>query len=233
MKILVDNILATMNRLQDKVFVEHRKLFGSEKALWTSCVLDVRKNGYVLKKKFVKNEFGRKVKVIWYAVPESELTKRSKKFKATWERIDMRPKDGLPTCKGDCTTRAMAYCLRGESSYREIEREQYRFAEEANRAKGLRWGDGRSKLHRNTVGIWDKVMLNRGYVWVSFRKTIRRDKLAELLHDMAYPVITESSGHVAVVFRGSVIDSWDSRQGRCKGVLVKIADKHFVLSKCK
>lgn len=232
MKILVDNYLATMNQLQEKAFAEHKKLTGNDRVKWIECCIHIRGNGYVLKKKYIKNEFGRRSNVIWYAVPLAELAKRGK-FKATWERVNMRPNDGLPTCMGDCTTRAMAYCLKGESTYREIEREQYQIAKKKNDKLGIHWGDGRVKLHRNTYGVWDKVMLNRGYTWVKFKHTIRRDKLAVLLQDFTYPVITQSSGHVAPVFHGSVIDTWDSRGGRCNSVLVKIADKHFVLSKCK
>ena len=232
MKILVDNYLATMNQLQEKILAKHKKLTGSDQVKWIECCIRIRENGYVLKRKYIKNEFGRRSNVVWYAVSQAELEKRGK-FKATWERVNMRPNDGLPTCNGDCSTRAMAYCLKGVSTYREIEREQYRIAKEQNDKRGIHWGDGRVKLHRNTNGVWDKIMLNRGYTWVKFRPGIRRDKLAALLSDLEYPVITQSSGHVAPVFHGSVIDIWDSRGGRCHSILVKNADKHFVLSKCK
>ena len=141
----VENYLATMNQLQEKVLTEHKKLHGCDQVKWVECCIRVRENGYVLKRKYIKNQFGRRVNVIWYAVPKDGVKKRSKKFAAAWERVDMRPQDGRPTCKGDCTTRDMAYCLKGTSTYREIESEQYRIAKEKNDERGIHWGDVRIK----------------------------------------------------------------------------------------
>lgn len=216
----INELVDILNHLQNVVY-SGRNLSSDEKKTWTETVREIKANGYVVKKK-THTFMGRKVGVSWRAVPAQEATKKSRNFSAEWKIVDMRPKDGKPTCKGDCTTRAMAYCLQEIASYREIEEEQYRLAEESNREKGLRWGDGRAKVHRNSQGLWDKIMVDLGYSWVRFSRTVRRDNLACFLRKASdsRPIISHSSGHVAVIDGGSVVDSWDSRHGRCDRILV-------------
>ena len=136
----------------------------------------------------------------------------------------MTPNDGKPTCKGNCTTRSMTYCLQGIFTYREIEHEQYRLAAVKNEERGLYRGDYRHKVHRNSSGTWDIIMKDLGYGWIRLNHKVRRDNLAVSLREVSYPIITHSSGHVAVVENGYVIDSWDSRHGRCDMILVKNED---------
>ena len=156
---------------------------------------------------------------------------RRRHFRAELKIVNTRPDDGRDYCIGDCTTRAMAYCLKGLFTYREIEHEQYRLAEMANKNEGRKWGDGQHKYHRNSSSVWPLVMADMGYSWISICPTIRRDRLAEVLnHLLAYPVITRSSGHVAVVENGFVIDTWDSRGGRCDRLMVKSNDVNKVMS---
>ena len=54
-------------------------------------------------------------------------------------------------------------------------------------------------------------------------------RLGPSINHPVYPIITHSSRHVAVVDKGVVVDSWDSRHGRCDRILVKPEDKERVL----
>ena len=223
-QVLVDKL----NKIQAKVY-EDGRISYDDKAEWRALTLDIKWNGYVLRKKNIKNALGRRVGTIWRAIPADGVTKRTRHFSAELKKIDMTPNDGKPTCKGNCTTRAMSFCLQGIFTYREIEHEQYRLAAEANEKKGRYWGDGRRKVHRNSSGTWDVIMLDLGYVWIKFNRTVRRDNLAVALRNIEYPIITHSSGHVAVVDKGFVVDSWDSRHGRCDRILIKPEDTDRVL----
>lgn len=224
----VQLIVDRLNKIQEKVY-EDGQISYDDKVEWRALTLDIKWYGYVLRKKVVKNAWGRRIGTIWQAIPEDEVKKRTRHFAAEWKKIDMTPKDGKPTCKGNCTTRAMSFCLQGIFTYREIEHEQYRLAEEENMKRGLFRGDGCSKVHRNSSGTWDSIMIDLGYEWIKFNRTIRRDNLAVALRNMDYPIITHSSRHVAVVDKGVVVDSWDSRHGRCDRILVKPEDKERVL----
>ena len=119
--------------------------------------------------------------------------------------------------KGDCTTRSMFYALQGAMSYEEIEAEQYRIGKERGTV-------------RNMVGTWDKVLTNRGFRWVQFSNNIVRDRLAKCLAGFETPMVTISRGHACAIHKGNVIDIWDSRGGRCYGVLVKECDITMVIS---
>ena len=221
-------ILVRLNEIQEKAY-NGEGIDAADRHEWKLLAAEIRTCGYVLRRNAVKNAWGRRIGTIWQAIPADEVTKRTRHFSAELKKIDMTPNDGKPTCKGNCTTRAMSFCLQGIFTYREIEHEQYRLAEEANRKKGCYWGDGRRKVHRNSSGTWDSIMFDLGYVWMKFNHAIRRDNLAIALRNMDYPIITHSSGHVAVVDKGVVVDSWDSRHGRCDKILIKPDDKEKVL----
>ena len=224
----VQFLLDKLNKIQAKAY-EDGQISCDDRAEWRALALDIKWYGYVLRKKAVKNAWGRRVGTIWQAIPADEVPKRTRHFSAELKKIDMRPNDGKPTCKGDCTTRSMSYCLQGMFTYREIEHEQYRLAAEVNEVRGCHRGDGRRKVRRNSSGTWDSIMLDLGYEWMKFNHAIRRDNLAVALRNIEYPVITHSSGHVAVVDKGFVVDSWDSRHGRCDRILIKPEDTDRVL----
>lgn len=212
-----------LNDIQARCIKESRRVYPSERAEWNDCIWTLKYEGYEARHKTVKDGLGRIIQVLWRAVPIGE-SKRRRHFDAELKNIDLTPNDGKKTCKGNCTTRAMSYCLQGIFTYREIETEQYRLAKLENEERGTYRGDGRRKTHRNTDGTWDKVMLDFGYRWIHFCKTYRRDTLAYALREISTPMITQSSGHVAVIESGYVVDSWDSRHGRCKKILVKNDD---------
>lgn len=109
---------------------------------------------------------------------------------------------------GDCTTRAMTYCLKGSMTYEEIEAEQYRIAE-------------RQGCVRNATGVWDKVMTTRGFSWVQLNDLKSRANVANWLSSVESPMVTISRTHACAVEKGKIYDTWDSRGGRVFGVLVK------------
>ena len=119
--------------------------------------------------------------------------------------------------KGDCTTRSICYVLQGSMSYEEIEAEQYRIGRERGTV-------------RNATGTWDKVLTNRGFRWIQFSNTIVRDLLAKSLAMFETPMVTLSRGHACAIHKGNTIDIWDSRGGRCYGILVKECDITMVMT---
>lgn len=218
----VDEIIARLNEIQKKAYTPWG-ISSVERVEWRGYVADLDWLGYTIRHKTIKDGNGRKVGTIWRAVKQGE-SKRVRHFTAEWKNVNMRPNDGKPYCKGDCTTRAMSYCLQGVFTYREIETEQYRLARVTNEERGLIRGDYRRKVRRNSQGTWDSIMTDLGYRWIALRGTVRRDNLAVYLREIPHPAITLSSGHVAVVDRGMVVDSWDSRHGRCMKILVNGED---------
>lgn len=130
---------------------------------------------------------------------------------------NVRPKDykshregGSDNC-GDCTTRAMTYCLSGKMTYREIESEQYRLAHIRH-------------TRRNTTGTWDSVLVRRGFNWVQLNNLKSRANIASYLASVDTPMVTLSRSHACAIHKGKVIDTWDSRGGRVYGILAKNED---------
>ena len=185
------------------------------KVAWRQTIFLLKMRGVTAKKVILRDDCGNRLGVRWEAVKKDEGHKA--KYVAEWKNRSVRPDDGERCLRGDCTTRSMTYALGGVFSYREIEREQYRRAELKH-------------SHRNISGIWDSIMLDLGYTWVCLRGKIRRDRLAILLAPVVdYPVITLSARHAAIVEAGAVVDTWDSRGGRCKALLVKDEDAQSVV----
>lgn len=130
---------------------------------------------------------------------------------------NVRPEDykshregGGDNC-GDCTTRAMTYCLNGEMTYREIEDEQYRLAKIRHTV-------------RNANGVWDSVLIKRGFSWVQLDTLKSRANIASYLVSVESPMVTLSRTHACAIHKGKVIDTWDSRGGRVYGILAKNED---------
>ena len=140
-------------------------------------------------------------------------------MKSPFETTNVRPSNWNEHThnKGDCTTRSMTYCLNGAMSYEEIEAEQYRIGKEKGRV-------------RNATGVWDEIMLRRGYTWIQLEKRVSRQMIANYLSNFENAMITISRGHACAIHMGKVIDTWDSRSGRVYGILVKITDFDFVFS---
>lgn len=110
---------------------------------------------------------------------------------------------------GDCTTRALAYVLKGIMSYNEIEEKQYSLA----KVRGTR---------RNTTGTWDLVLREFGYSWIQIKSGnyTQRGKLANLLAFQKEPILAVSRTHVAALHNGEIIDTWDSSRGKIFCLLV-------------
>lgn len=120
---------------------------------------------------------------------------------ATWNIHD--------NCLGDCTTRALTFALNGEMSYNQVETEQYRLASILGTV-------------RNRMGTWDQILIRKGWRWIQFSKCISRGEIAVRLAKRLPGVtaLAVSRTHVACVKGGELIDTWDSRGGKCYAMLV-------------
>lgn len=204
----VKTILDKMNLIQKNVF-ERYFITPMVKREFRQLSASLRKFGYRAKSKKVRNAFGKTIGCIWSAVPLEEATKNANRRNGECQFVytDVRPKNRR-TLKGDCTTRAMTYCLSGKMSYDEIEREQYALA-------------ARMGTRRNSTGTWEIVITKRGYDKISLNCKIKRSVLAHLLAGViSHPIISRSSGHVAVIDKDGVHDTWDSRGGKCDRLYV-------------
>lgn len=112
-------------------------------------------------------------------------------------------------CSGDCTTRAIVAALDGAMTYDEVEAEQYRLAKEMHSV-------------RNRTGVYDKILVTRGWRWIQLGKCMTRGEVAVRLKFYMPDAcaLTLSRSHIATVKNGELIDTWDSRAGRVFAILV-------------
>lgn len=182
-------------------------LTKAEKEEWKTLSLHMRSNGYSLHKRKQEVEGYGKISV-WRLVKDSDIKRNSE---APYEFTNMRPNH--KTLHGDCTTRAMAFCLKGIMTYDEIEAEQYRLAKEYG-------------TKRNTTKTWPIVIYGYDYIKVQLWDRVKRSRLASIVGNcITAPIITLSTGHVAVVDCGGIVrDIWDSRGGKVKAIFIKKHD---------
>ena len=139
-----------------------------------------------------------------------------------WENVNVRPtnynhKDF--NC-GDCTTRALTYSLNflGDNrTYKEIEDEQYRLAKIANETNP---NNSNYNYHRNSNGIWDKLIVSKGYTWLHLNRKKSNAYLIKWLGIINKPILMLSHHHVCVAHNGKLIDTWDSRNIRIENICV-------------
>ena len=200
----VEDCLHRMNEIQRSVYCG--LCTRNEKQEFRAYSRKVSELGYTLHKRSLKNSLGRKIGVEWYATRGEH---ESRNTECEWIRTDVRPEDGIRTLKGDCTTRAMAFCLEGIMTYREIESRQYLLAAQRH-------------TRRNTTGTWEIVICEKGWMRVNLMSGIKRSRLATLLKGhLTKPCISRSSGHVAAIDTdGRVRDTWDSRGGKVVSLYV-------------
>jgi hypothetical protein len=203
-----------LNRIQEEAISSPLFQRRKVKDEWRKCYKCILSNGLKPKKKVYRTD-GRIVKVVWSAIEPN--TKVSRNSECVFEYTDVRPNH--KTLVGDCTTRAMAFMLKGIMTYDEIEKEQYSLA----RGTGLR---------RNSTTIWRKVLLNRGYEIIRLPRPVKRSVVAKILGGtITLPIATISSGHVAVVDVGGIVrDTWDSRGGKVKSIIAKKSEIENIVS---
>lgn len=214
----VEDCLKRMNEIQRNALAGF--ITRDEKAEFRAYSRKVAELGYTLHHKSEKSG-GRLVCVTWYV---TEGKKVSRNTECEWIKTDVRPDDGYRTLKGDCTTRAMSFCLEGTMSYREIESRQYALA-------------AQKRTRRNTRGTWEIVIREKGWIDVRLGRGVKRSVLARILRGhLTKPCISQSSGHVAAIdTNGCVRDTWDSRGGRVDRIYVHVIDRasvEDVLSRC-
>ena len=198
-----------LNDIQKKVF--SGTLTHSDRLEFKRECRIINENGYSLKKRRVRGDFGQLIAVIWSAIPKVERIKQSRNTECEFIFTDVRPKNRR-TLKGDCTTRAMAYCLNGQMTYDEIESRQYVLAAQRH-------------TRRNTNGTWDIILTEHDYAKINLWRSVKRSVLARMLAKViTRPVVSHSSGHVAVIDKDGVHDTWDSRGGRCDALHVYKTD---------
>lgn len=129
--------------------------------------------------------------------------------KTPWKLVNMNPHGDH---EGDCTTRALAWVFREKWSYSQLRAMQ-------------------EKISAQTLGgtwrsAWVDIALDEGWDSIVLKRHVQTAKIAELFHKglLKHPVFVRTTGHVAVVDDGVVVDSWDSRCKRVKQVLVQKED---------
>ena len=139
-----------------------------------------------------------------------------------WENVNVRPMEynTRDFNRGDCTTRALTYSLNflgDKRTYKEIEDEQYRLAEIANATIS---NNSNYNYHRNSNGIWDKLILAKGYTWLHLNRKKSNAYLIKWLGIINKPILMLSHHHVCVAHNGKLIDTWDSRSIRIENICV-------------
>lgn len=222
-QVKIDRCLFILNKLQIDA-LKNGRLRGDDREEWNRTQREIRELGYRSHAMRVPDGW------LWYVKPAEEAPRRQRHFRCEWVKKDVSPDE--KHLKGNCTTRAMTYCL-PQMTYREIEDEQYRLAAEAKFASRR---DGHMVRYcRNSRGVWEKVLLKRGYVQFSIRRPTRADRVANALSAASEPMVCVSSHHAAVIHGGKVVDSWDSRGKRVQKLIVKAETEQMVrslLAKC-
>lgn len=193
------------NFLQRKAY--NGGLTQAERDEWKRTSFRMRSEGYSLHKRKQHVDGYGKISV-WRLVKDSETARNNE---CPYEFTNVRP--DRKTLQGDCTTRAMTFCLRGIMTYDEIEAEQYRLA-------------SMFRTRRNTIITWEQLIMEHGYVKMMLPNRVKRSRLAAIIGKaITAPVISLSAGHVAVIDCGGVVrDTWDSRGGKVKAIYLKEED---------
>ena len=205
----IKNIVIRLNAIQQKVF--DYTYTSDDRKEFRELTRKLVTLGYRASKRRVRDAFGRLIAVIWSAKTIEQSRREGRNTECEFIFTDVRPKDRR-TLKGDCTTRAMAYCLNGVMSYDEIEKRQYLLAAQRH-------------TRRNTNGTWDIILTEHEYAKLKLARSVKRSVLARMLaNTITKPVVSHSSGHVAVIDKDGVHDTWDSRGGRCLSIYVYKTD---------
>ena len=140
----------------------------------------------------------------------------------TWEKVNVRPTEynTRDFNRGDCTTRALTYTLNflgDKRTYKEIEDEQYRLAKIANTTHS---NNSKYNYHRNSNGIWDKLILTKGYTWLHLNRKKSNAYLIKWLGNINKPILMLSHHHGCVADNGKLIDTWNSCGIRIENICV-------------
>jgi hypothetical protein len=205
----INNIVTRLNTIQKKVF--DYSLTSADRREFKELTRKLGTLGYRASKRRVRDTFGCLIAVVWSAKSIEQSRKDGRNTECEFIFTDVRPKNRR-TLKGDCTTRAMAYCLNGQMTYDEIESRQYVLAAQRH-------------TRRNTNGTWDIILTEHDYAKINLWRSVKRSVLARMLAKViTRPVVSHSSGHVAVIDKDGVHDTWDSRGGRCDALHVYKTD---------
>jgi hypothetical protein len=206
----VEKCIENMNKIQAKAY-SLESITKVDKSTWKAMCRRIRELGYM--PSYRKDKITKRV--VWFAKTNEEV-KMIRHFECDYQYTDVRPNH--KTLKGDCTTRAMTYCMNGVMTYDEIESYQYRLA--------VKYG-----TRRNTNGTWGIVLTENGYTKIPIRKT-KLSVVANILGKvLKSPVVAVVPGHATVIDVGGIVkDLWDCRGRGCKTIYVKTEEKDAVIN---
>lgn len=118
--------------------------------------------------------------------------------------LNLNP-DGKDTA--DCSTRSLAYCL--NEDYSKLRKLQ-------DDLSLLLTG---SRSNWNSHAVFEPILMSRNWRKILFLRNIPRYKLAKTLMGKVR-IFTESYAHVAPIYNGKVMDTWDSTRGRVSSIFV-------------
>lgn len=134
------------------------------------------------------------------------FTPKYRRHQEVFSYVDVRPAGC--TLENDCTTRCLTYCL--NEDYWKIRHEQ----------DAISIGKYGTPQCWNYDTVWVEPLFARGWIKITLEKRIARFNLAKLLKDIDLPIASHSSGHVAVVHYGKIVDTWHSEGGRVDYLVV-------------
>ena len=215
----VESLVENLNLIQReiiKILPSQKDTINRFKRDFSECAGKLRNLGYVAKFRKTRG----KAEWTWFAVPLEEIRSgaMSRNTECGYEYTNVRP--NRKTLKGDCTTRTLTYILKGEMTYDEIEREQYRLGAVFH-------------TRRNNSRAYCQILKDRGYREISLGRKIKRSVVGNILREtITRPIATLSSHHVAVVDVGGIVrDTWDSRGGLVYKIISPIGEAYAIIDR--
>lgn len=121
----------------------------------------------------------------------------------------------------DCSTRSIVYCL--GTDYEKTREIQDKIALLLTELHGV-------KTYWNEYPVLEAIMVSRGWVKIMFRQKVLRYRLAQMLKSRIR-IFTESSGHVAPIYDGKIVDTWDCSKGRVFSIIVPRRNLNSIASR--
>lgn len=147
-----------------------------------------------------------------------------KKKNTNWKKFDAAEGAKGKVLRQNCTTRAISYALGME--YDKVFEMQNKVNEEVKDWLSL----ARYRTNYNSVCISDKILTDKGYKGYRASAGMKIGDIAKKVAGNKFPIVVETSGHLTVMDKGEVVDTWDSTGRYSKVVWVK-GDEDFELMK--
>lgn len=148
----------------------------------------------------------------------------SKKMNTNWRKFDAAEGAKGKVLRQNCTTRAISYALGME--YDKVFEMQKKVNAEVKDWLFL----ARYISYYNSTCISDKILTDNGYVGFTCSAGMKIGDIAKKVARNKFPIVVETSGHLTIMDKGEVVDTWDSTGRYSKVVWVK-GDEDFELMK--